>query len=199
MVVAQHDRAYRAACWKIDEEARLFEKAQKMMPEDLAGKVAARPDGLLDFLSKRAQYGRVIVTPGGSTYLRGAAVWWSWAFDALLVLLPAVWIVIGSFRQTFCPTCGSWYRTVRTGPLDPETAEKIAELVGIEPPEIRAEIETETGEKRSEGRYQLSSCEGGCSPVRLRFRVGKTVQEVWLDPTRREAVCRLLDEGPREV
>ncbi len=118
---------------------------------------------------------------------QGWLAWLSWAVDALLVVAAALAVVMPALRVPYCDRCRTWYRTIRSGRIDPLTAQRLAALVGVE----------EIGRPRSH-RYRLSNCLGGCAPTRLELSWEEAdgavdLVRLWLDPATRNQVAAILD------
>ena len=186
LVGVSHESALRATCKKTDQENSLLQKARAQSNNSQFGQMIDRPKNLFDFLQKRAESGRKIKTIRGTRNLRYFWAWASWALDGLLILMMAALIVGRSTRHPYCPECKSWYRTMRAGKVDESTVEKLNGLLGGEPT-------NESGP----GRYQISTCRGGCQRARWRF-AGKNgtgqIETRWLGREELEAVNRILDE-----
>ncbi len=136
------------------------------------------------YLCAQARRGRPLVGP----YVAyGWAAWLTWTIDLLLVAAAAVAVTIPAVRVPYCNRCGSWYRTIRSGRLDAPTAERLAELFGVE----------EIDSLRSP-RYRLSNCQSGCGPMRCELswedaRGAVALVRVWLDAAARNQVSTILD------
>ena len=111
---------------------------------------------------------------------QGWIAWLTWAIDALLVVAAAVAVTIPAMRVPYCNRCGTWYRTIRSGKIDLPTAQRLAELFGVD----------EFDHPRSP-RYRLSACQGGCGPTRCELSWEEPdgavrLVQVWLDAARPE-------------
>jgi hypothetical protein len=186
LVGVGHESAFRAACQKTDQDNGLLQKARAQSNNSQFGQMIDRPNNLFDFLQKRAQSGRKIQTVRGVRNLQHFWAWASWALDGLLILVMAALIVGRSTRHPYCPQCKSWYRTTRAGKVDESTGKKLNALLGGEPTD-----------DAGPGRYQISTCRGGCQRARWRFageNGAGSVETRWLERDQLEAVNRILDE-----
>jgi hypothetical protein len=161
------------------EKNGLFQQFQEMAP--------AAPS-FPEYMRRQASLGRVITA---DHELRGAAAWASWAAEGALIVTAAAVIVYLFGRSPYCPDCRSWYRPVRRGRMDGETA---ARLVGAAGLEIEQPV--------AAARYRISQCASGCGPARLQLACddgrGYTRHgEAWLAAAEREEVTRLLDSSIR--
>jgi len=139
------------------------------------------------YVQAQARRGRPLL---GDYVARGSWAWLSWAIDVLLEVAGAVAVTIPAMRVPYCSRCGTWYRTVRGGKIEPATALRVAESLGVEG----------VARPRS-SRYRLSACQGGCGPTRCELsweEVDGTVDlaEVWLDAVGRNQVAAILDGLP---
>ncbi len=100
---------------------------------EMAGKSIDLPDGPREHLSQESRRGRPL--PFGMV-ARGVWAWLSWAVDAAIVIGSAGIAVWLGTRGRYCRRCRSWYRTVRGGNLDRDSAAELARLCCMEgPPE----------------------------------------------------------------
>jgi hypothetical protein len=142
--------------------------------------------GFVEYLRAQARLGRTVTTDYS---LRGAAAWASWALDGLLLMAAAVAVVYAFSRSPYCQACHSWYRPVRAGRVDSDTALRLVEAaaIRIDHPIVAA-------------RYRLSHCASGCGPARLQLACddgrGSTHGcEAWLPAAGREGVTKVLDSA----
>jgi hypothetical protein len=137
------------------------------------------------YMETQAERGRPL--PWGYS-AQGFWAWFSWAADAMLVVVGAVAVMIPAMRVPYCNQCGTWYRTVRGGKIDTPTGVRLAESLGAE----------EIGAIHSP-RYRLSTCHGGCGPTRCDLSWEEAdgtidVLQVWLDAAGRHQVIAILDQ-----
>jgi hypothetical protein len=168
-------------------EARASFLSQKRDNATLAQFQELMPDaspGFVDYLRRQARLGRAITADYS---LRGAAAWASWAVDGLLLAAAAVATVYVFSRDPYCRACRSWYRPVRSGRVDGDTAARLAKAAGlmIEQPIAAA-------------RYRLSHCASCCGPARLQLAYGDEHgntrhSEAWLAAAERDGVTKALD------
>ena len=141
----------------------------------------------------------------------GALVWLAWTVDAVLVLVPALFLVGATARLPYCNRCRRWLQTVRSGRLDPGTAGVLARLAGLSRPEPLAAGKSAASKYAtrdtfpddfSRARYRLLACQGGCGPTGFVLswddptgRLSSGV--VWLDAAGRERVVEILDRSRR--
>jgi hypothetical protein len=142
-----------------------------------------------EYLVAQARRGRPL--PGGYV-ASGWAAWLSWAVDAALTLAAAVVVTLPAVRIPYCNRCHTWYRTIRNGKIDVDTARRLAVI-------CNADV---LSDPRSP-RYRLSCCQGGCGPTRCELsweEAGGTVDlvRVWLDGEQRDQVVAALDELVRD-
>ncbi len=194
-VVGQHYLHYRDFVYT--RAAMLAEKAD----QGLAGaftEMMPAPPSFADYMLWQAREGRAItgkftVKIAALQSLRGAGAWASWAMDGMLLVAAAVAIVYVFSRSPYCHVCRSWYRLVRSGRVDGDTAARLAEAAGLK-----------IDEPIAAARYQLSHCSSGCGPARFQLACddgkGSTRHgEAWLAAADREGVTRLLDLSIRQV
>jgi hypothetical protein len=184
-VVGQHYLPYQAA----QDATKSLETVRRAFPDLAEGRIPAPPASLLDYLRQQAAAGRPIF---GDRVVRGWAAWLSWAADALLLLAAALAMVIPATRQPYCNQCGTWYRTVRAGRIDVNTAQRLAALAGLAGPQQAASA-----------RYRLASCMGGCGPTRFELTCEGSEPETpstqsWLDAACRNRMMQVLDEMQAE-
>jgi len=187
-VVGQHYIGYREACREERQQAETYRKAERAFPDLLKGRIPAPPAGLLDFLRSQAAQGRPILA---GHVARGWLAWLTWSCDAFLLLAASLAMMIPALKQPYCSRCSSWYRTMRNGRIDAETARILAETARMP---LAASIKS--------ARYRLLSCNGGCGPAGFELSwedlEGDTSSaRTWLDADCRNRVMQVLDEaGP---
>lgn len=156
--------------------------------------------------------------PIGSYTAHGGLYWLAWSMDALLILPPALVLVGATARLPYCSRCRRWYQTMRSGRLDPDTAETLAMMVGIIPRRqepLAAENSAASPNARRNldrnpvifprARYRLLACQGGCALTGFVLSwdgpVGRLSSGiVWLDAAGRDRVVEILDRSrPRDV
>ena len=176
-----HYRDYadaRAAFLAQKQDDGLLGQFQEMMP-------AAAPN-FPDYMCRQARLGRAI-TADYSLY--GAAAWASWAVDGLLLIAAAVAMIYVFSRSPYCQVCRSWYRQVRGGRVDGDTAARLADAAAVT-----------INQPVTAARYRLSHCASGCGPARLQLACddgrGSTRHfEAWLAAADREVVGRVRDRA----
>ncbi len=184
-VFGQHYVSYRLARREAVEDARTYQRAAWLFQDKVLGDMPVPPDDFLEYLRwDAARGGRVF-----GLEVRGAVVWMIWTAHGLLVLGAALAVVVPALKKPYCDRCRSWFVTTRCGPVDPETARKLA-----------AAIEAELPDEIASAGYRLSACNGGCGPTRFELRLQKPGGEsssakAWLDVEQRNQVVRALDEG----
>ena len=184
-VSGQHYVSYRLACREAVEDAQTYRRAAWLFQDKVLGEMPVPPDDFLEFLRWRAARGLRVF----GLQAQGAVVWMIWTTDGLLVLGAALAVVVPSLEKPYCDRCRRWFVTTRRGPVDPETARKLA-----------AVTQTELPEEIASAGYRLSACNGGCGPTRFELRLEKRGGEwssakAWLDVERRNQVVQALDEG----
>ena len=184
-VFGQHYVSYRLTCREAAEDAQTYRRAAYLFQDKVLGEMPVPPDDFLEFLRWRAARGLRVF----GLQAQGAVVWMIWTMDGVLVLGAALAVVVPALNKPYCDRCRSWFVTTRFGPVDPETARKLA-----------AVTQTELPDEIASARYRLSACNGGCGPTRFELRVEKPGGEwssakAWLDVERRNQVVRALDEG----
>jgi len=184
-VFGQHYVSYRLARREAVEDARTYQRAAWLFQDKVLGDMPVPPDDFLEYLRWDAARGRRVF----GLEVRGAVVWMIWTAHGLLVLGAALAVVVPALKKPYCDRCRSWFVTTRCGPVDPETARKLA-----------AAIEAELPDEIASAGYRLSACNGGCGPTRFELRLQKPGGEsssakAWLDVEQRNQVVRALDEG----
>jgi hypothetical protein len=129
----------------------------------------------------------------GSYTFRDEMAWLMWGLDALLVAAPAVVLIITAARLPFCDRCRSWYHTMRSGRIDPETTCELAAAAGLSAP---AEFFS--------GRYRLSGCAAGCSPAALELFWDEPDRDfssdrLWLDRAHRDQILDILERRAERI
>jgi hypothetical protein len=137
-----------------------------------------------EYIQAQAKRGRPL---WGKYVAEGWLAWLSWSVDVLLEAVGAVAVIVPAVRVPYCNQCATWYRTIRGGKIDRSSAQRLAELIGVEG----------VGLPRSP-RYRLSACHGGCGPTRCELsweESGGAVDlvQVWLDSAGRNQVVAILD------
>jgi hypothetical protein len=182
----QHWLAHRA-------ERLAFQGAVKEMPHlRMVDPEGEPPEGILDYLAWKSGRGRKMshVPMLGDWTMSGAWTCASWALDGLLLLGAATLLVASAARLPYCRRCGSWFRTMRRGPLPDATGRALAALIDAEmPPDARSV------------KFRMSSCLGGCGPTGLTLvwmqrRDDFTSGIVWLDAAGRDRASAAIDSAP---
>lgn len=124
--------------------------------------------------------------------LRAGWAWLYWALDGLLVLLPTVLLVAVTGRLPYCSRCRRWYRTIRSGRIESQTAARVATLLGID-------WQREVGKAGC----RLLACPAGCGPLGVVLcwsdRAGHDSSGIrWLDPARHRQLLAILDHPSPE-
>ena len=106
-------------------------------------------------------------------------------------------MVVLAVRQPYCSRCRSWYRTIRNGRIDGETAAQLAELAGIE-----------ISDEPVSARYRMLNCNGGCGPTEFELSWEDSSSRsvpppIWIDAECRNRMMRILDrakadDGPND-
>jgi hypothetical protein len=184
--VGQHYVRY----WRVREDFR--EQARKepqkfLLLKDPSLKEAAGnaipPDGFVGFLRWSASAG----LPVGRWTARAEMAWVIWGLDALLVFVPAVFLVYAAARLPYCNQCRQWYHTTRKARIEPDAAGQLAAVVDV----------AVAGEVRR-ARYRLIGCPGGCGPTGLSLYWEQvdgdcSAGPIWLSPSQRDRAKQLLD------
>jgi hypothetical protein len=190
-VVGQHYLEYRAERRRVERQIDKLRRAGAAFPKLFEGYQPKPPASFVAYLQTQARIGREMQIRG--YVARGWVAWFSWAVDGALVLVATLAMVIPAVRLPFCNSCRSWYRVIRSGRVDGQTAARLAELVGA----------CTDGRLRISARYRLLDCHGGCGPASFELawqeprRSAFSVQ-AWLDAECRDQVTRVLDEGCAE-
>jgi hypothetical protein len=168
------------------QDAELIEKAREACPELFQGRQVQPPDNFLGYMREQAALGRRLAAGWQAA---GVWAWASWAVDGLLLLAATIAVMLPAVRQPYCNSCRSWYHTLRSGRIPPETAARLAEVSGAT-----------LGQQARSARYRLSCCAGGCSPTRLELSWeepgGQTfLATTWLDGEGRARAGRTLDSA----
>ncbi len=182
-VVGGHYFSYLA----VGDDAETLRIAREALPDQLRGRIPKPPADFLGFLRQQAAEGRELhVLDYKAT---GVFAWLSWVVDGLLVLAAALALVVPAMRQPYCNCCRSWYRVIRSGRIDGQTARRLGELAGVD-----------TGDCTGRARYRLLSCNGGCGPTAFelswqRSKGDTSAVQAWLDANCRNRVMQVLDEA----
>jgi hypothetical protein len=176
-VVGQHYFSHRKARQDFEASSQRAPQLQVFFPEK------SPPERFFDFMAQRSAEGRDVL----GFHTQGVWAWLSWAFDAMLVLLPAALLVGSAARLPFCRTCGRWFRTTRGGKIPVPAGRELAALIDATIPADARAV-----------KFRLSSCLGGCGPTGLAVFWEQTDADytsgtVWLDAEGRDRVAALLD------
>ena len=182
-VCGQHYIGYRIAREVAQQEAETFQLARQFKAELLKGSAPMPAEGFVQFMRWQAARGR----PIGSYTAQGLLAWLTWVLDGLLVLAASVAVVVPASRQPYCSRCRSWFRTTRSGRIDPQAADGLASPADVAIPDDLASV-----------RYRLVTCAGGCGPTGFELcwenRGGKSSSaRVWLDAAGRKRIVDTLD------
>jgi hypothetical protein len=186
-VIGQHYLSYHYVRALAREEAQRHPEASQLAPMFL-GRPSA-PNSFAEFLASEASRGRRI----GPYTAHNSLAWLSWGLDGLLVLCAALSLVMPALKRPYCNRCRSWFRTTRTGQMDIPTAQCLAKLLEMPPPEgLRS------------ARYRLVACNGGCGPTGFELCWDTPVTRVspiwvWLDLERRNQIVAILDDAAQET
>lgn len=150
---------------------------------DLAASGHGTPESFVDYLRLRARRGRVL----GSVTVRDAWLWLWWGLDVLLIVLPALGFVVAALNQPFCRHCHSWYRTVQRGNLTAPNAAALGGLEGV-PSQYPGDL-----------KYDISRCQGGCGPTRLRLSWDNDAEsrDLWLNADQWQGAAKVINESAR--
>jgi len=172
-----------------------FQRSQRLAardPEKLAKLQLVAPEQIPpahfgEYLQWSAARGR----PIGPYTARGGLAWLAWSIDALLLLVPALFLVGATARLPYCNRCRRWFQTVRSGRLDSEAAGILARLVGIE-----------MGPECRRARYRVVACQGACGPIGFLLSwddpVGRLSSGlVWLETASYRQIAEILDNRSR--
>ena len=187
-VVGQHYLGYRAECKRVERQIDELRRAGAAFPKLVAGHEPKPPATFVAYMQTQARMGREMQI--GGYVARGWVAWLSWVADGLLVLVATLAMVIPAVKLPFCNCCGSWYRVIRSGRVDGQTAARLARLVGART----------DGSLQGSARYRVLDCNGGCGPASFelswqeRRRPAFSVQ-AWLDAKNHDQVTRVLREG----
>jgi hypothetical protein len=169
------------------EQHRVARNPEKPAGLHLLAPERIPPAAFHEFMPWSAERGLRI----GDYTARGALAWLVWSVDGVLVLLPAMILAIATAWLPFCNHCGRWYRTVRSGKLDPLATTELCALI---PSGWEGDL--------ANGRYRLTACCGGCGPTGLILfgedGEGRDQRRVvWLDAAGRQRAVEILDELSR--
>ena len=184
-VAGQHYVTYLTVCrWPRQEV-----KTRRHAGRELSELVDVRIPSFGEFMRREAARGRPPLTDYVARRTVAPTTWALWAVDGLLVLLATLAMVVPAVRLPFCNRCRSWYRVIRSGRIDAETAGRLSELADVHgecPP--------------NSARYRLLACNGGCGPTDFQLcwrrpRGPALSARAWLDDECRDRMIRLLDEA----
>ena len=144
------------------------------------------PPSFAGYMLWQAREGRAITA---NYSLRGFAAWASWAMDGVLLLAATAAMIVWFSRGPYCAGCRSWYRPIRGGRVDGDTALELADAAALK-----------IDEPVAAARYRLTHCASGCGPARLQLACddehgGTWHCEAWLNAAERENVVRVLDKA----
>lgn len=187
-VIGQHYFSYQEQRETAMRQAALFRMAAQAQPGMVQGSPPEPASGLVEYLRWQALRGRPIV---GETIARGGMAWASWGFDASLILVAALVVIIPASRQPYCNVCHTWFSTVRRGRLTTSSAGEVVAMLGMELPD-----------GTRDGTYRIVHCQGGCGPAG--FEVcwelpdgGRTVKCVWVSRADRAKLENLVAPTPQ--
>jgi hypothetical protein len=184
----QHYRAYWHAASLSQKNGEQIAIAQQAFPDKagrMAGALADRPTGFLDYMRREAVRGRPLFR---DVVAKGGFAWLTWGIDGLLVLAASLAVVMPALGQPYCDRCETWYHTTRTGRLSAAAALRLAEAAGLAATFSAKRI-----------RYRFISCQSGCGPTGFELswkerHHGITSVQAWLDAGQRDGVSKVLDE-----
>lgn len=187
---AQHVWSYRAAVARARqmqlqaeaEAARQMGRKGRAVAVGVGELLVQPPTNLWQFLRDEARRGR----PLWNWHARGPLAWLWWTLDALLVAGAASGGAARLVSWPYCNQCGSWYRSIRAGPLRPAAAAEVAAGVGLNVAEWAGAV-----------RARVMACECGCGPAVLVItaRPAMRAWRGWISQAAAEQVTHLL-RGP---
>jgi hypothetical protein len=186
VVPSQHYLSYRTARrTMLDKQQEKIDRAREIFSDMPGTTISSVPETFAEFIQLAASEGRPLL---GKVVARGPFAWLSWSVDGLLILAAAGGILILAMRQPYCRKCRSWYRTIRNGRVDGETALRLAECSGVNIPS-----------RPISARYRMLNCNGGCGRTEFELSWEDSSKEeiapaVWIDGQCRNSLMRILDD-----
>lgn len=183
-VFGQHYFSYQEQRETAQRQAAQFRMAAQAHPDLVRGTPPQPASGVFEYLRWQAIRGRSIA---GRIVARRGWAWTSWALDGCLTLFAALLVIVPASRQPYCDRCRTWFSTVRRGRAAAVTAGKLANAIGMEPPE-----------DHQGARYRFVHCQGGCGVAGLeicwelpngRWRTTRR----WISPGNRSRLEDLLN------
>jgi hypothetical protein len=180
-IVGQHYFMYRARASQIARQAeQLDAKEQFALSVVAPDRIPQPPENMAEYLSE----GRPL---WGGLVARGWVAWATWGIDALLTVAAAVAVVVPASRLPYCNECNKWYRTERSVRIEPSSANRLAEIAGLE-----------TEENAKSARYRISDCPAHCgsSFLELSWEVATgnmRIERAWLDSDARKRATEELE------
>jgi hypothetical protein len=185
VVPGQHYLSYRSTRQAILANQEKLDAIRQAFPDQAETRLPVLSENFADFMQREAARGRPLP---GKRVARGVFAWISWGFDWLLTLVACGGIVVLAVRQPYCSRCRSWYRTIRNGRIDGETAAQLAELVGIE-----------ISDEPFSARYRMLNCNGGCGPTEFELSwessSSLSAPPIWIDAECRNRMMQILDRA----
>lgn len=192
-VFAMHWQSYRLAVAQALRDAEQHAQLVQFHPQFATTTVPPPPEDVWQFLSERAEQGRLL--PGGML-LKHSSVWGMWGFETLLTITGALAVVIPLMRHPYCDRCRSWFRMVRRGELSRRAGEWVASRQQFPAEHLPLE-------------YRLLACESGCgaSGLDVSWPVTRGAQGVvpaggvrlWLSKDDCRILLALLDEDAQHA
>jgi len=169
----------------LSQERDKIDRAKELFPDMIGTALSSVPETFSEFMRLAAKEGRPLF---GEVVAKGPAAWLTWWLDAALLFLARGGIIVLAMRQPYCDKCRSWYRTMRNGRIDGQTALRLGELSGVEIPS-----------QPISARYRMLNCNGGCGPTEFELswedsQKEETAPAVWIDAECRDTLMRILDE-----
>ena len=197
VVVSQHWLAYQEAVQAVNEDIQLLRKAAAMHPEEFQGKIPTPPKNLVAYMKDEASRARKVPTWFGEMTLQGTKAWAFWSVDALLVLLPVLFLVRQGRARKWCSTCRSWYRVTRKGRIGLTDAETLMDLLDKGERKSSSPDDTQAQKNAAQrfATFVISDCEGHCGEAELAVLIPATsVFKIYtLDREQRRTVETFLD------
>ncbi len=174
--LGQHYVHFERIEWRMSRDPKAALK-RLALPEELP------PPDFWEFMRWSAAKG----LPIGKWPARDAWAWLVWGVDALCVYAPALLLVMATARLPYCNRCRSWYRTIRSGRIEPALARRLA-----------AAIDLPVAENLRSARYRLCDCPSGCGPTGFTLSLDQPEGDfssglIWLDVPQRNEVQAILD------